>query len=168
MIAVDDSRDLRSANISSRPTNSPRPIGRILGLDVGSRRIGMAVSDALGITAQGLETLQRRNKRHDFEHLQRVIRDYDVQEIVVGLPLRMSGAEGTQSEKMRTFAEELRKKFGLPVHLWDERLTSAEANRFLRETELSIEKRGKAVDRMAAVLILQSWMEQRSASEAHE
>jgi putative holliday junction resolvase len=87
---------------------------------------------------------------------------------VVGLPLRMSGAEGTQSEKMRTFAEELRKKFGLPVHLWDERLTSAEANRFLRETELSIEKRGKAVDRMAAVLILQSWMEQRSASEAHE
>ncbi len=137
--------------------------GRILGLDVGSRRIGVAVSDPLGITAQGLETLERRNKRHDFEHLQKVIREYGVKEIVVGLPLRMSGAEGTQSEKMRAFAEELRKKFGLPVHLWDERLTSAEANRFLRETELSIEKRGKAVDRMAAVLILQSWMEQRSA-----
>ena len=80
---------------------------------------------------------------------------------MVGLPLRMSGAEGTQSGKMRDFAEELRKKFDLPVHLWDERLTSAEANRFLRETELSIEKRGKAVDRMAAVLILQGWMENR-------
>jgi putative holliday junction resolvase len=125
----------------------------------------MAVSDALGITAQGIKTLERTNKRRDFEHLEGVIREYGVKEIVVGLPLRMSGAEGTQSEKMRAFAEELGKKFALPVHLWDERLTSAEANRFLRETELSIEKRGKAVDRMAAVLILQGWMEsQRTGS----
>ena len=139
------------------------PVGRILGLDVGSRRIGVAVSDPLGITAQGLETLERRNKRYDFEFLQRVIQEYDVREIVVGLPLRMSGAEGTQSEKMQGFAEDLRKRFRLPVHLWDERLTSAEANRLLRETDLSIEKRGKAVDRMAAVLILQGWMEQRAA-----
>ena len=121
----------------------------------------MAVSDPLGITAQGIETLQRRNKRTDFEQLRRVIREYRVKEIVVGLPLRMSGAEGIQSEKMRIFAEELRKRFKLPVHLFDERLTSAEANRLLRETELSIEKRGKAVDRMAAVLILQGWMESR-------
>jgi putative Holliday junction resolvase len=136
---------------------------RVLGLDVGSRRIGLAVSDPLGITAQGLETLQRKNKRHDFAHLERVIHDYQVKEIVVGLPLRMSGAEGTQSEKMRTFAEDLQKRFRLPVHLWDERLTSAEANRLLRDTELSIEKRGKAVDRMAAVLILQAWMESRSS-----
>jgi putative holliday junction resolvase len=136
--------------------------GRILGLDVGSRRIGVAVSDPLGITAQGLETLQRQNKRHDFEHLRRVIDEYDVKEIVVGLPLRMSGAEGTQADKMQLFAEELRKRFQLPVHLWDERLTSAEANRLLRETDLSIEKRGKAVDRMAAILILQGWMESRS------
>jgi putative Holliday junction resolvase len=130
-------------------------------LDVGSRRIGIAVSDLLGITAQGLETLQRRNKRTDFEQLRKVIREYKVREIVVGLPLRMSGAEGIQAEKMQVFAEELRKRFKLPVHLWDERLTSAEANRLLRETELSIEKRGKAVDRMAAVLILQGWMGRR-------
>ena len=136
---------------------------RVLGLDVGSRRIGLAVSDPLGITAQGLETLQRKNKRHDFAHLERVIQDYEIKEIVVGLPLRMSGAEGTQSEKMRVFAEDLQKRFQLPVHLWDERLTSAEANRLLRQTELSIEKRGKAVDRMAAILILQAWMESRSA-----
>jgi putative Holliday junction resolvase len=121
----------------------------------------MAVSDPLGITAQGIETLQRRNKRADLEQLRSVIREYHVKEIVVGLPLRMSGAEGIQSDKMRVFAEELRKKFELPVHLWDERLTSAEANRLLRATELSIEKRGKAVDRMAAVLILQGWMESR-------
>jgi len=151
-------------NSDNSQNGTTRPLGRVLGLDVGTRRIGVAVSDPLGITAQGLETLQRRNKRYDFEHLRRVIRDYDVKEIVVGLPLRMSGAEGTQSEKMRGFAEELRKKFGLPVHLWDERLTSAEANRFLRETELSIEKRGQAVDRMAAILILQSWMEQRAGA----
>lgn len=136
--------------------------GRVLGLDVGSRRIGIAVSDPLGITAQGLETLQRKNKRHDFERLHQIIREYDVKEIVVGLPLRMSGAEGTQAGKMQEFAEELRKRFTLPVHLWDERLTSAEANRLLRETELSIEKRSKAVDRMAAVLILQGWMENRT------
>jgi putative holliday junction resolvase len=150
------------ANVDG-PVQLQKP-GRVLGLDVGSRRIGIAVSDPLGITAQGLETLQRTNKRQDFEHLGRVIRDYEVKEIVVGLPLRMSGAEGTQSEKMRGFAEELRKKFGLPVHLWDERLTSAEANRFLRETELSIDKRGKSVDRMAAILILQGWMDSRSAN----
>ncbi len=138
-----------------------RPLGRVLGLDVGSRRIGVAVSDPLGITAQGLETLQRRNKRYDFEKLKRVIRQYEVKEIVVGLPLRMSGAEGIQSDKMNLFAEELRKRFRLPVHLYDERLTSAEANRLLRETDLSIEKRGQAVDRMAAILILQGWMERR-------
>ena len=156
---LDDSGQEQSQGGSAREL----PVGRVLGLDVGARRIGIAVSDPLGITAQGLETLQRRTKREDFDHLQRVIQEYDVREIVVGLPLRMSGAEGIQSDKMQVFAEELRKRFRLPVHLWDERLTSVEANRLLRETELSIEKRGKAVDRMAAVLILQGWMEHRAS-----
>jgi len=133
--------------------------GRVLGLDVGLRRVGVAISDPLGITAQGLETLHRKNKKYDLQHLNRIIREYDVKEIVVGLPLRMSGAEGAQAEKIQAFAEDLRKHFKLPVHLWDERLTSAEANRLLRETDLSIEKRGRAVDRMAAMLILQGWME---------
>jgi putative Holliday junction resolvase len=140
------------------------PPTRVLGLDVGLRRIGIAVSDGLGITAQGLDTLHRRNKKHDLSHLGRVVKEYSVREIVVGLPLRMSGAEGTQAEKIRVFAEDLRKRFGLPVHFWDERLTSVEANRVLRETDLSIEKRGEAVDRMAAVLILQGWMEGNSRS----
>jgi putative pre-16S rRNA nuclease len=134
---------------------------RVLGLDVGARRIGVAISDPLGITAQGLETLHRKNKKYDFSFLHRIIREYGVQEIVVGLPLRMSGAEGAQAGKIQSFAEDLRKHFKLPVHLWDERLTSAEANRLLRETDLSIEKRGQAVDRMAAILILQGWMENR-------
>jgi putative holliday junction resolvase len=134
---------------------------RILGLDVGARRIGVAVSDPLGITAQGLDTIQRQNKRRDWAALGEVLTKYDVAEIVIGLPLRLSGAEGTQSEKMRQFAEDLKTKFRLPVHLWDERWTSTEANRLLRETNLSIEKRGKAVDRMAAILILQSWLEAR-------
>ena len=139
---------------------------RVLALDVGSRRIGVAVSDPLGITAQGLETIQRQNKRKDWEALGAVLNKYEVSEIVVGLPLRLSGAEGTQSGKMRIFADELQAQFGLPVHLWDERWTSTEANRLLRETNLSIAKRGKAVDRVAAMLILQAWLEARS-SGAH-
>jgi putative holliday junction resolvase len=149
----------------SNDANAGSAPGRVLGLDVGSRRIGLAVSDPLGITAQGLETLQRRNKRTDFAALEGVIRQYGVKEIVIGLPLRMSGEAGTQSARMREFAGELRKRFKLPVYLWDERLTSAEANRLLRETDLSIEKRAKAVDRMAAVLILQGWMESRRRLE---
>ena len=137
--------------------------GRILAIDYGSRRMGLAVTDALGITAQGLETLERKNKRADFGRLERTIREYQVREIVLGNPLRMSGQEGTQSQKVAEFAEELRRRFELPVHLWDERLTSAEANRLLREAEVSTKKRTQAVDRMAAVLILQSFLQSRSA-----
>lgn len=140
----------------------PKIRPRVLGLDVGSKTIGLAVSDPLGITAQGLPTIHRRNKRLDFEQLANVIREYQVSEIVIGYPLRMSGMEGVQAEKMQCFADEVREKFRLPVHLWDERLTSSQANRLLREFDLSIKKRGKAVDRMAAVLILQNWMEARS------
>ena len=136
---------------------------RILGLDVGSKTIGLAVSDPLGITAQGLETIRRQNKRRDLERLEQVIREYEVAEIVLGYPLRLSGAEGVQGEKMRQFAEQLRQRFQLPVHLWDERLTSAEANRLLRQSEMSIRRRGEVVDRLAAVLILQSWMDARGS-----
>jgi putative Holliday junction resolvase len=137
---------------------------RILGLDVGSRRIGLAISDPLGITAQGLETLHRQNKRFDFSQLEQVIREHRVAEIVIGLPLRMTGGEGVQAEKMQAFAEQVRRRFRLPVHLWDERLSSAQANRLLRETDMSIKRRGEVVDQMAAVLILQSWMDARSGS----
>ena len=121
----------------------------------------MAVSDPLGITAQGIETLQRRNKRTDLTALAEVVRNYEVAEIVVGLPLRMSGAEGTQSEKMRAFADDLRKHLEMPVHLFDERLTTAEAQRLLREAEMSTQRRAQVVDQMAAVLILQGWLASR-------
>ena len=148
----------------STDVSGTKPAGRVLGLDVGSKRIGIAVSDLLGITAQGLETLQRQNKRLDFEKLAKVIEKFGITQIVVGYPLRMSGEEGVQAEKMQRFAEELRRRFQLPVHLWDERLTSAEANRLLRETDMSIRRRGQVVDQLAAVLILQSWMEGRRQS----
>jgi putative Holliday junction resolvase len=144
------------------PDSDHRPAHpRVLGLDVGSRRIGLAVSDPLGLTAQGLVTIRRQNKRQDFAKLKEVIDQYQVSEIVVGYPLRMSGEEGIQAEKMQLFAEELRRQFKLPVHLWDERLTSTQANRLLRETDMSIKRRGQVVDQMAAVLILQNWMESR-------
>jgi len=144
------------------PSESPVSLPpRILALDVGSRTIGLAISDPLGITAQGLETIRRHNKRVDLAALESVLLRYEVAEIVVGYPLRMSGASGTQSEKMLAFAEELRKRFGLPVHLWDERLTSAQANRLLRETDMSIRRRAQVVDRLAAVLILQSFLDHR-------
>ena len=143
------------------PAQRPK---RILALDLGSRRIGLAVSDALGVTAQGLETLERKNKRSDFDYLAALVQEYDVAEIVVGLPLHMSGSATAQSQRAQEFAAELEQKFKLPVHLWDERLTSAQANRLLRESEMSIRRRGQAVDRMAATLILQSYLESRRVS----
>jgi putative pre-16S rRNA nuclease len=150
--------------VPSDDSSPSQASGRILALDVGSKTIGRAVSDPLGITAQGLETIRRKNKRTDFEQLGRTIAEYDVREIVVGYPMHMSGEAGSQSLKMKEFAGELQRKFGLPVHLWDERLTSAQANRLLREAELSIRRRAQVVDRLAAVLILQSFMEARGSS----
>ena len=143
---------------------SSTPAHRILAIDFSARNIGLAVTDELGVTAQGLPTYHRSNKKADFDYLRRLIRQHGVQEIVMGLPLRMSGVEGIQAEKVQAFAEELRRRFKLPVHLYDERLTSVEANRLLRETEMSIHRRAEVVDRIAAVLILQSYLEFRRAA----
>jgi putative Holliday junction resolvase len=139
----------------------PERSRRILALDFGSRTIGLAVTDELGLTAQGLPTYRRSNKKNDLDYLRRLIRQFDVGEIVMGLPLRMSGEEGIQADKVQDFAEALRRKFKLPLHLFDERLTSVEANRVLRETEMSIRRRAEVVDQLAAVLILQSFLEFR-------
>jgi len=136
---------------------------RILALDVGTRRIGLAVTDALGLTAQGLPTLTRRNKREDFAALRRVIRKHEVAEIVVGHPLRLSGEASAQTDKVTTFVEELRAHFPGPIHLWDERLTSAEANRLLDEAGRTRLERKGVVDQMAATLILQAFMESRGS-----
>jgi len=154
----------KPANMPADSSSLSGVSGRLLALDVGSRRIGLAVSDALGITAQPLDTLTRTNKRADFAHLKNLIRRHDVSEVVIGNPLNMSGEAGAQAEKIAAFAEELRSRLDLPVHLWDERLTSAEAHRFLDDSGHSkdrLQRKGK-VDRIAAVLILQSFMESRS------
>jgi len=149
-------------NVPAKTAPTPQ---RILALDFGARNVGLAVSDELGLTAQGLPTYRRSNKKNDFDHLRRLIRQYGVGEIVMGLPLRMSGDEGIQAGKVHEFADELRRRFKLPVHLFDERLTSVEANRVLRETEMSIKRRAEVVDRLAAVLILQAYLEFRRTSE---
>jgi putative Holliday junction resolvase len=145
------------------PSGQNLSSGRILGLDVGARRIGIAVSDPLGVTAQGLETLHRRNRRYDLGELRRVIRQYEISEIVVGNPLQMSGEVGRQAEKMATFAGQIESAFDLPVHLWDERLSTAEAHRLLDETEIRDQRRKEVIDKMAAVLILQSFLDARAA-----
>lgn len=134
---------------------------RILALDVGTRRIGLAVTDALGLTAQGLPTLTRRNKREDFAALRRVIRKHEVTEIVVGHPLRLSGEASAQTDKVVAFVDELRTHFPGPIHMWDERLTSAEANRLLDEAGRTRLERKGIVDQMAAILILQAFTESR-------
>lgn len=142
----------------------PRPI-RTLALDFGSRNIGLAISDELRVTAQGLPTLRRTNKRNDLDHLRRVIKQHGVGELVIGLPLRMSGKEGVEVKRVQEFAALLRAKFKLPVHLFDERLTSVEANRVLRESEMGMHRRAEVVDQLAAVLILQSYLEFRSSQK---
>ena len=132
---------------------------RILALDLGKKRIGLAVSDPLGITAQGLPNLVRVNKRTDFAALEEILRERQVGLILMGNPINMRGDEGRQSGWVREFAEAIGKRTGLPVKLWDERLTSVEANRVLRSSGISIEKRAAAVDRLSAVILLQSYLD---------
>jgi len=134
---------------------------RILALDLGKRRIGLAISDELGITAQGLPTLQRINIRADLAQLGRLAREKGVDRILIGNPLHMSGDAGAQSESAREFGEQLARYTGLDVKLWDERLTTVEASRVLRASGMGIEKRAKAVDRLSAVILLQSYLDFR-------
>src|SRR5713226_1345511 len=117
--------------------------GRILALDLGARRIGLALSDELGWTAQGLPTLGRRNTQSDLESLAKLIREREVERLIVGNPLRLSGAESTGSQQAARFAGKLRRRTGVEVELWDERLTTREASRVLRQSGISIEKRAK-------------------------
>jgi putative Holliday junction resolvase len=137
--------------------------GRVIALDLGKRRIGLAVSDGLGITAQGLPTLQRTNNREDLEHLAQIVNEYEVKHILMGNPLHMSGRQSRQAEYTKEFAERLAKRTGLEVVYWDERLTSVAAERVLRESGISIEKRAKAVDQLAAVILLESYLDSMEA-----
>jgi len=132
---------------------------RILGIDFGTKRMGLAVSDALGITAQGLPTLERTRLADDLERLRALAEEYSVERVLVGNPIGHRGGETSMSQRVAEFAEKLRQRLPCPVDLWDERLTSAEANRTLRESGISIGKRQRAVDRVAAVLLLQSYLD---------
>lgn len=134
---------------------------RYLGLDVGNRRIGVAVSDELGLTAQPVLTLERRhNQREDLRRLGRLARKFGVAGIVVGNPVHLSGDVSPQAEKTRAFAAELGEVTGLPIHLWDERLTSREAHQILYEAGRPRQEHREVVDQVAAMLILQSFLEQ--------
>jgi len=138
-------------------------VRRVVAFDVGDRRIGVAVSDPLGYTAQPLFTLHRTNKRADLKAVARVLRKHDVAEAVVGNPLHMSGDQSPQAAKAQAFAEELRTQFGIAVHLWDERMTTTEAHRHLDAAGHAAgwERKG-IIDQVAAVLLLQSFLDARA------
>jgi len=132
---------------------------RILGLDYGEKRIGAAVCDELGMTAQGLPTLSRKTKKHDLEMLGQWIRNYAVEKIVIGYPLRLDGSEGIQCEKVNRFANLLSKSFSLPVVKWPETMSTKEAEEILISAGVRWQKRKEKVDRLAACLILQSYLD---------
>lgn len=134
-------------------------IGRVLAVDFGQRRIGLAVSDELGLTAQGLETLERTNIREDVARLARIAADKSVSLVLLGDPIHMSGRPGAQSQRVRAFARRLVRQTGLPVRFWDERLTTVQANRLLRESGVGLRDRRRAVDRLSAVILLESYLE---------
>jgi putative Holliday junction resolvase len=141
-------------------TPLPTPdLSRILALDLGKRRIGLAISDPLRITAQGLPNLVRTRIRDDLDVLEQMVREREVGLILLGNPINMKGTEGRQSVWVREFAIAMEKRTGVPVKLWDERLTSVEAGRVLRSSGISIEKRAAAVDRLSAVILLQSYLD---------
>ena len=132
---------------------------RILALDFGTRRMGLAVSDALGLTAQGLPTLERTRLASDLERLRALVEEYMVERVLVGNPVGHRGGETGMSLRVAEFVEKLRQRLPCPVELRDERLTSREANRALAESGMSTSKRRRAVDRVAAVLLLQSYLD---------
>ncbi|HEY4048785.1 MAG TPA: Holliday junction resolvase RuvX [Acidobacteriaceae bacterium] len=147
------------------PLVSDAAPSRILGLDVGDRRIGVAVSDQLGITAQPVLTLVRTNRRQDLRSLARLMRKYSCTEVVVGNPLYMSGDLSPQAVKAQLFAQALREEMGVVVHLWDERLSTTEAHRHLDEAGRAPSARRAVIDQVAAVLILQAFLDARAFAQ---
>ena len=137
--------------------------GRVLALDLGKKRIGLALSDELGITAQGLKTLEREGRRDDIEILRRLTVDNNVKLILMGDPLHMSGEASRQGEYTREFARELEYKTGLPIRFWDERWTSREAERTLRGSGIAHGERKPAIDRLSAVILLPGYLDSAEA-----
>ena len=133
---------------------------RIMGLDVGEKTIGIALSDPLGWTAQGLETIRRKDNIDEYlSRLKKIIRDYEVERVVVGLPKNMNGTLGPSAERAKDFAELIFKETGIPVDMWDERLSTMAAERTLLEGDVSRAKRKQVIDKMAAAIILQNYLD---------
>ena len=140
---------------------------RIMGLDFGSKTVGVAVSDALLITAQGLEIIRREKPdklRRTLARIETLIEEYQVEEIVLGLPKNMNATEGPRAELTAQFRERLERRTGLPVVMWDERLTTVAADRAMTEAGVRREKRKDYVDKIAAALILQGYLDNRGRS----
>lgn len=135
---------------------------RILGLDVGDRTIGVAISDPLGFTAQGVDTIRRKNIEYDINEVRKYCAQYDCKTIVVGLPKNMNGSVGPQGEKVLLFCEELKKAVACDIQMWDERLTTVAANRAMLEADISRSKRKQIVDKVASTYILQGYLDRIS------
>lgn len=135
-----------------------------MGLDVGSKTVGVAISDELGWTAQGLETLKIDEERNSFgfTEIGKIINDYQVEKVIVGLPKNMNGTIGPRGEASQRYAKELEERFGVTAILWDERLTTMAAERVLLEADVSRKKRKKVIDKMAAVMILQGYLDSKN------
>jgi putative holliday junction resolvase len=132
---------------------------RILGMDYGEKRIGVAICDELGLTAQGLPTIIRKTKKHDLEILANLIKSYDVEKIVIGYPVRLDGSEGIQCDKVNRFALLLNNAFSLPVIKYTETLSTKEAEEILINSGLNWKKRKTMVDKLAACIILQGYLD---------
>lgn len=132
---------------------------RILGMDVGDKTIGLAISDPLGITAQGLMTIKRKDMKSDINQLKEIIEKYGVQTIVIGMPKNMNNTLGPRAKAVSEFAERLQDEIGINYEFYDERLTTVEAEKILLQSDVSRKKRKKVIDKMAAVLILQSYLD---------
>ena len=141
---------------------------RIMGLDYGSKTVGVAVSDPLGITAQGIETIERREEnklRQTLARIEALVQEYEVDKIVLGFPKNMNNTIGERAEKSLELKEKLERRIGIPVIMWDERLTTVEAERTLMESKVRRENRKKYVDKIAAVFILQGYLDSLSMSK---
>ena len=152
----------RAVETSHRSASS-----RILAIDFGTVRLGLAVSDALGLTAQGLETIERMNKQADLGRIQEAVTEYSPVRVLVGHPISHTGAETEMSQRASRFADDLRAVLKIPVEMWDERLTSLEADRFLSESGLRGARRRQSRDRVAAQILLQSYLDRHAYEREH-
>ncbi|MDK2820136.1 MAG: putative pre6S rRNA nuclease [Clostridia bacterium] len=132
---------------------------RIMGLDVGTKTIGVAISDPLGLTAQGITTIKRRNKKADLTALKNYVEQYEVEQVVIGLPRNMNGTMGPTADMVQNFSALIKDELGLPIHFYDERLTTVAANKLLLEGDLSRKRRKKVIDQVAATYILQGFLD---------